>query len=206
MNFSSYMIITFSDLSEYRWLFCVSVWGQFDLDWWVKELVIKFRVLMTNFSESFLVTHTWSLWNSDFWVMLVNLWLRWLRYGQTTLNQCQFNVSIGLIRWKENIDKLPHHFDVLFRCSFDGRKIDVLSTYFVWRNFIERNINVVSMYFFQPDFDGWKINAVSVYFLVYFPSWHSDIVTTLSQRRGWRCDKVVARSKMRVVAMSVSDV
>ena len=38
------------------------------------------------------------------------------------------------------------------------------------------------------------------------PSWHSEIVTTLLQRRGWRCQNVVAQSKIRVVAMSVSDV
>ena len=38
------------------------------------------------------------------------------------------------------------------------------------------------------------------------PSWHSDVVTTLSQRRCWRCHNVVARPKMRVVPTSVSDV
>ena len=38
------------------------------------------------------------------------------------------------------------------------------------------------------------------------PSWHSDVVTTLWQRRCWRCDNVVARSKMRVVPTSVPDV
>ena len=42
--------------------------------------------------------------------------------------------------------------------------------------------------------------------ICHFPSRHSDVVTTLSQRRGWRCHNVVARSKMRVVATSVSDV
>ena len=43
-------------------------------------------------------------------------------------------------------------------------------------------------------------------FLLLYPSWHSDVVTTLSQRRCWRCHNVVARSKMRVVPTSVSDV
>ena len=38
------------------------------------------------------------------------------------------------------------------------------------------------------------------------PSWHRDVVTTLSQRRCWRCHNVVARSKMRVVPTSVSNV
>ena len=41
--------------------------------------------------------------------------------------------------------------------------------------------------------------------ICHFSSRHSDVVTTLSQRRGWRCHNVVARSKMRVVATSVSD-
>ena len=38
------------------------------------------------------------------------------------------------------------------------------------------------------------------------PSWHSDVVTTLSQCRGWCCHNVVAWSKMRVVVTSVSGV
>ena len=42
--------------------------------------------------------------------------------------------------------------------------------------------------------------------ILLFPSWHSDVVTTLQQSRGWRCHNVVARSKMKVVATSVSDV
>ena len=32
------------------------------------------------------------------------------------------------------------------------------------------------------------------------PSWHSDVVTTLLQRRCWRCHNVAARSKMTVVS------
>ena len=39
----------------------------------------------------------------------------------------------------------------------------------------------------------------------HYISWHSNFVTTLPQRRGWRCNNVVAWSKMRVVATSVSD-
>ena len=39
-----------------------------------------------------------------------------------------------------------------------------------------------------------------------FPSWHSDVVTTLSQHYWWRCHNIVARSKVRVVPTSVSDV
>ena len=40
----------------------------------------------------------------------------------------------------------------------------------------------------------------------FLPSWHSDVVTTLSQRRCWRCPNVVARPKMRVMPTLVSDV
>ena len=38
------------------------------------------------------------------------------------------------------------------------------------------------------------------------PSWHSDVVTTLSQHRCWRCHNIMGHSKMRVVPKSVSDV
>ena len=37
-------------------------------------------------------------------------------------------------------------------------------------------------------------------------SWRNDVVRTLPQRRCWRCHNVVARSKMRMVPTSVSDV
>ena len=37
---------------------------------------------------------------------------------------------------KKHIDKLPHHFDILFWCNFDGRKIDV-----IWRTLFD----VISM-------------------------------------------------------------
>ena len=40
----------------------------------------------------------------------------------------------------------------------------------------------------------------------HFPSWHSDVVTTLPQRCCWRCHNAVTRSKMRVVPTSFSDV
>ena len=38
------------------------------------------------------------------------------------------------------------------------------------------------------------------------PSWHSKVVTALSQRRCSRCHNVAAWSKMRVVSTSVSNV
>ena len=34
--------------------------------------------------------------------------------------------------------------------------MDVISTYFVWRNFDEQKINIVWTYFFPHDFDGKK--------------------------------------------------
>ena len=75
---------------------------------------------------------------------------------------------------KKNIDKSPRHFDVLFRCNIDGRKIDVVSMYIVRRNFDEQNIDVELMWvFFRPNFDGRKVSVVSVYFLVQF-RWKTD--------------------------------
>ena len=106
-------------------------------------------------------------------------------------NRCRFDVSITLIRRRENVDKFPHQFDILFQCNFDERKIDVVSTYFVQRNFDKRNMDVVSMYFFWLDFDGRKTNVVSVYFLVrlrwktdatahiFMWLWNSNIVVVL---------------------------
>ena len=58
------------------------------------------------------------------------------------------------------------------------------------------NIN----YFFR-EYIQWKP------FLIHDqPSWHRHVVTTLSQRRCWRCHNVVTWSKMRIVPTSVSDV
>lgn len=68
-----------SDLNESRRLiyesFCpVHIRSQFDPNWWVKELVIKFvSFQMTNFSESFLSNHTVNLWKSDLCDISVNL-------------------------------------------------------------------------------------------------------------------------------------
>ena len=41
---------------------------------------------------------------------------------------------------------------------------------------------------------------------LHHPSWHSDVMTRLSQRRCYRCCNVATRSKMRVVPTSVSSV
>ena len=40
---------------------------------------------------------------------------------------------------------------------------------------------------------------------LYYPSCHTNVVITLSQRWDWGCHNVVARSKMRVMATSVSN-
>ena len=47
---------------------------------------------------------------------------------------------------------------------------------------------------------------ICLWYGTFQPSWHSDVVTTLSQRRCWHCHNAVAQSKMRFVATSVSDV
>ena len=40
---------------------------------------------------------------------------------------------------------------------------------------------------------------------LYYPNCNSNVVTTLSQRCDWGCHNVVTRSKMRVMATSVSN-
>ena len=53
---------------------------------------------------------------------------------------------------------------------------------------------------------GWgSLSCMMLFPFWYIPSWHSGVVIT-SQRRCWCCHNVVARSKIRVVLMSVSDV
>ena len=75
---------------------------------------------------------------------LVKVTMQWTHHVELT---SIYDVDITSIGRKENIDKFLRHFDVLFQCSFDGRKIDVVSTYFVWRNFDEQNLDVVSISF-----------------------------------------------------------
>ena len=84
--------------------------------------------------------------------------------GQTMSNPRRFGVDITSIRRRPNFGEFPRHFRVLFRCSFDGRKIRVVSTYFFRCNFAGRKIHVVSTYFFRCNFDGRKIHVVSTYF------------------------------------------
>ena len=55
-------------------------------------------------------------------------------------------------------------------------------------------------------FCGSNLNAIIIYFQSLVPSWHSDVVTTLSIRCCWRCHNVVAWLKMRLVPTSAFDV
>ena len=80
-------------------------------------------------------------------------------------NQRRFDGDITSIHWGENIDKFNRHFDVLSQCTFDGRKIDVVSMYFLRRNFNKQKIDVVSTYFVQRNFDGQKIKVNSTCFV-----------------------------------------
>ena len=138
--------------------------NQLGSDSWVKELVIKFVwVQMTNFRGTFLSTHTLSLWNSDLWVILLDLQPRWLRNRHITSNRRRFDIDITSMHRKKNIDKFPPHFDVLSRCNFNGRKIDVVSPYFLRCN--ERKIDFISTYFLWCKFDKWKIDVFLTYFL-----------------------------------------
>ena len=81
----------------------------------------------------------------------------------TTSNPRRFDVDITSIRRRLNFDEFLRHFRVLFRCNFDGRKMDVVSTYFFRCNFDGQKIHVVSTYSFQCNFAGPKIHVVSTY-------------------------------------------
>ena len=83
---------------------------------------------------------------------------------RTTSNPRGFDVDITSIRRRLNFDEFLRHFRVLFRCNFDGRKMDVVSTYFFRCNFDGQKIHVVSTYSFQCNFAGRKIYVASTYF------------------------------------------
>ena len=52
----------------------------------------------------------------------------------------------------------------IFRCNFDGQKIDAVSMYFVRRSFDERKIDVFSKYFVRRNFNREKIDVLSINF------------------------------------------
>ena len=58
-----------------------------------------------------------------------------------TSDRLRFDASITSIGRRENINKFPCHFDVLFRCYFDWQKIHFVSTYLVQANFEGRKID-----------------------------------------------------------------
>ena len=74
--------------------------------------------------------------------------------GPNTSNRRRFDVDITLLLRKENIDEFPRCFEEPFRCNFDKRKFDLLSTCFVRRNFDGWKIEVISMYSFDVTFKG----------------------------------------------------
>ena len=73
----------------------------------------------------------------------------WYPNGHTTSNRRGFGVDITSIGRRPNFHKFPRHFRVRFRCNFDGRKIHVVSTYFLRRNFAGQKIRVIFTYFFD---------------------------------------------------------
>ena len=81
-----------------------------------------------------------------------------------TSNPRWFDVDITSRHRRPNFDEFPRHFRVLFRCSFDVRKIPIVCTYFFRRNFASRKIHVASTYFYWCNFAGQKIHVVCTYF------------------------------------------
>ena len=70
-----------------------------------------------------------------------------------------------------------------------------------WSNVLSKFLHFTN-YHVQVEMTGKRVNHGVGSGLENLPSWHSDVVTTLSQHRCWRCHNVVARSKMRVVPTS----
>ena len=89
-------------------------------------------------------------------------------------NQHRVETDFILIQQKENLNKFPCHFDVIFRCNVNGQKIEVVLAYSVWRNFDEQNIDVVLIYFFDLILMDEKSMLLWCIFLVQF-RWKADV-------------------------------
>ena len=77
--------------------------------------------------------------------------------AHTISNPRRFNVDIT------SIGRRPNFHEFFWR-NFAGRKIHVVSTYFLRRNVAGQKIHVVSTYLFRCNFDGRKTHVVSTYF------------------------------------------
>lgn len=97
------------------------------------------------------------------WKLLKTQWSN----KHTMSNQRRLDVDIIRIHWKQNINKYQRYFHLNFQCSFDGRKIDVVLTYFLQHNFDGQKINVVSAYFLPCNSNEQKIDVVLRYFAQY---------------------------------------
>ena len=131
---------------------------------WSSELITK----CTKWSVNFIPLHKmYKLWFINQFIV-VSLYLfrgikKTLRLdpnGHTTSTPHRFDVDITSIRQRPNFDEFLCHFRVLFQCNFDGRKIHVVSTYFLRGNFDGWNMHVVFTYFFLGNFDGQKFDIV----------------------------------------------
>ena len=151
--------------------------NQLGSDSWVKELVIKFVwVQMTNFSGTFLSTHTLSLWNSNLWVILLDLQPRWLRNGHTTSNRRRFNIDITSMH-REKKKSINFHlistyfFDVfsmgekstLFHRTFFDVMSEKLTSF--RRTFFDVNsISEKSISFWRTSFGATSMSEISTSF------------------------------------------
>ena len=87
--------------------------------------------------------------------------LAYLSQRHTKSNPRRFDVDITWICRRENFDKFPCHFHILFQCNFTDRKIHVAFTYFNRYNVTVRK----SMSFPRTFFDAISLVEISTLFL-----------------------------------------
>ena len=107
-----------------------------------------------------------------------------LANAHTMSNPRRFIVDITSIGRRQNF----HEF---FWRNFAGRKIHVVSTYFLRRNVAGQKIHVVSTYFFRCNFNGRKIYVLSTYlFRCNFDGRKTHVVSTYFYWCNFACRKI----------------
>ena len=86
---------------------------------------------------------------------------KWMRGPRDQTIRCQYYIDTS----KRKCRRISH-FNVLYWCNFDGRKINIILMYFLCHNFDRRKSNIAFAYFFRYDSDEQKIdNMVDVIFI-----------------------------------------
>lgn len=89
---------------------------------------------------------------------------KWMRGPRDQTIRCQYYIDTS----KRKCRRISH-FNVLYWCNFDGRKINIILMYFLCHNFDRRKSNIAFAYFFRHDSDEQKIdNMVDVILFTWF--------------------------------------